>query len=121
MVTTLKGRIVMKNRYTVSIAGSDYTVMASESEEYVKRVAEYVDQKMQEVLKAGNISVMMASVLTSVNICDECFKAKQNSENMRSQLKAYVADASRAKVELNEAHREIERLKTELARLRTTR
>lgn len=108
----------MKNRYTVTIAGSEYIVMAGETEEYVQKVAEYVDSKMQEVLKAGNISVMMASILTSVNICDECFKAKQNSENMRTQLKAYVADASRAKVELNEAHREIERLRTELARTR---
>ena len=108
----------MKNRYMVTIAGSEYVIMADESEEYVERVAEYVDAKMQEVMKGGSVSVMMASILTSVNICDECFKAKQNSENMRSQLKAYVADASKAKVELNEAHREIERLKTEVARMR---
>jgi len=98
----------------------DYTIMASEPQEYVDRVAEYVDAKINEILAAGEgkIAILAAAVLAAVNIGDECFKSRQNSENMRSQLKAYVADASRSKVELNEANREIERLQAELAKIR---
>lgn len=40
----------MKNKITVSIAGQEYTMVAAEGEDYVRRVAAHVDSQMREVL-----------------------------------------------------------------------
>ena len=38
----------MKNKITVSIAGQEYTMVAAEGEDYVRRVAALVDSQMRE-------------------------------------------------------------------------
>lgn len=40
----------MKNKVTVSIAGQNYTLVASEDAGYMEKVAAHVDAKIQEVL-----------------------------------------------------------------------
>ncbi|HCS75205.1 MAG TPA: cell division protein ZapA, partial [Clostridiales bacterium] len=43
--------MVQKSKAIVRIAGREYTIRASESEEYIHRVAIYVNRKMEEVIK----------------------------------------------------------------------
>ena len=52
-------------------------------------------------------------VLTAVNIADEYFKEVEASENLRRQLKEYLEEATKLKMELSEAKREIFKLQNQ--------
>jgi len=108
----------MENRITVSICGTDYTLMAEESPSYMQKVAAIVDSKMGELMASGRISRMDAAVLAAMNIADEMLKQQSGTENLRSQLKGYLDEANRAKTELSESKREIFKLQQELAKLK---
>ncbi len=101
----------MKNRVMVAIAGETYTILTEDSEEYVKKVAEIVDSKISEVSAGTSVSLINAVVLAALNIADESMKATIAADNMRTQMKSYLDDASRLRSELNEARRELARLK----------
>ena len=100
----------MKNRVTVTIAGQEYTLVATEEEGYVEKVAQHVDAQMKQVLDGARVSLVDGAVLTAVNIADEYFKEVEASENLRRQLKEYLEEATKMKLELSEAKREIFKL-----------
>ena len=100
----------MKNRVSVTIGGRDYTLVAVEEEPYVKKVAEHVDQKVKEMMETAHLSVTDAAIMTAVNIADDYFKMVETSENLRSQLKEYLEEASKMKLELSEAKRALFKL-----------
>lgn len=104
----------MENRVTINICGEEYTFIAEESPSYMQRVGTYVDGKMNEVLQAAHVGRTDAAVLTAVNITDELFKAREDAEHLRGQLKEYVEEANRAKSEASELKREIFRLQNQL-------
>lgn len=103
----------MKNRVTVTIAGQEYTLVATEEEGYVEKVAQHVDAQMKQVLDGARISLVDGAVLTAVNIADEYFKEVEASENLRRQLKEYLEEATKLKMELSEAKREIFKLQNQ--------
>ena len=70
----------MKNKITVSIADQEYTLVATEDEGYMQKVAQHVDAKVEA------------------------------AENLRRQLKEYLEEATKMKLELSEAKREIFKL-----------
>ena len=100
----------MKNKITVSIAGQEYTMVAAEGEDYVRRVAAHVDSQMREVLSQGRLSQADGAVLAAMNIADQYFKGQEASENLRRQIKEYLEEATKLKMELSEAKREIFKL-----------
>ena len=85
----------MKNRVTVTIAGQEYTLVATEEEGYVEKVAQHVDAQMKQVLDGARVSLVDGAVLTAVNIADEYFKEVEASENLRRQLKEYLEEATK--------------------------
>ena len=103
----------MKNRVTVTIAGQEYTLVATEDQGYVEKVAQHVDAQMKQVLEGARVSLVDGAVLTAVNIADEYFKEVEASENLRRQLKEYLEEATKLKMELSEAKREIFKLKNQ--------
>ncbi|MGI6168513.1 MAG: cell division protein ZapA [Christensenellales bacterium] len=75
-----------KKKTVVKIAGKEYTMSGYETEEYMRRVAAYVDGKIGELKKNYFIlSTSMTSVLAAANIADELFKAQE--ENLLLQEK----------------------------------
>ena len=104
----------MQNRVTVTVGGLKYTLLAAEGEEYVHRVAAYVDEKLRETTKAGGSSQMGCAVLTAVNIADELMKSQETAEQLRGQIKGYADEAARAQSEVSELKREIVRLQQRL-------
>ena len=44
-----------KNRVDVRIAGDTFTILAAESEEYIRQVAQYVDAKISSVNASGAV------------------------------------------------------------------
>ena len=100
----------MKNRVTVTIAGQEYTLVGTEEPSYTEKVAAHVDAKVQEVLDGSRVSLVDGAVLAAVNIADEYFKEVETAENLRRQLKEYLEEATKMKLELSEAKREIFKL-----------
>lgn len=100
----------MKHRVTVSIAGQEYTLVATEDEAYMQRVSQYVDGKISEVTTGTKVSLVEGAVLAAVNLADEYFKEAEASENLRRQLKEALEEATRTKMELSESKREIFKL-----------
>ena len=47
----------MKNKITVSIADQEYTLVATEDEGYMQKVAQHVDAKVREVLDLSLIHI----------------------------------------------------------------
>ena len=109
----------MKNKVVVDIAGSDYTIVAEESQEYILRTAGEVDASLREMLVQNpKMSISMAAVLCCINFCDKAFKASAAADNLRSQMKIYLEDSARFKSEAEDARRENARLANELQTLR---
>ena len=103
----------MDHRVTVTICGNEYTFVAQEDSTYVEKVAAYVDQKMTDILESTKAGQTDAAVLTAANIADELFKALEIAENLRSQLKEYLDEASKSKNEISELKREIFKLQNQ--------
>ena len=99
-----------KNKVKVRIAGEEFVIMAAESDEYIRRVASYVDSKVADIRANARIPLMDAIVLASCNLTDDYFKSQESVENLRMQLKGYIDDIARLRAELNDARREIARL-----------
>ena len=104
----------MANRVVVNICGEEYTFIAEESASYMQRVGAYVGDKMQEVLSSTKVGRTDAAVLTAANITDELFKAQTAAEQLRSQIKGYLDEASKAQSEVSELKREVFRLQQRL-------
>jgi len=76
---------VEKNRVKIVIQGETFMVKGSIPPSYVKKMAEHVDKKMQQVKdqhpKLGQQKVL---VLTCLNLADEVFKLQEEISEMES-------------------------------------
>lgn len=104
----------MKNRVTVTIAGQEYALIAEESPEYTRKVADFVDEQVRKVLEETRVSRTDAAVLAGLNIADRHFKELEAEENLRRQLKESLEESAKLKMELSEAKRENFKLQTQL-------
>lgn len=100
----------MKNHVTVTIGGQQYAILAAEGEEYVRKVAAYVDGKLKETMEGGKMALVDGAVLTAMNIADERFREQDASENLRRQIKELLEESAQLKTELSQAKREIFKL-----------
>lgn len=102
----------MMNKIVVSVGGRNYTLVASENEDYVRKCAELVEQQLQEVLRDSRLSQADAAVLAAMNVADLYLKEQETTENLRRQVKENLEEANSLKLELSEAKREIFKLGT---------
>ena len=96
----------MKNKVVVTIADRDYTMVAVEDENYVRKCAAHVDQQLREIANS-RISQADAAVLAAMNIADQYFREQDAAENLRRQIKDNLEEVNQLKMELSEAKREI--------------
>ncbi|MFZ5967987.1 MAG: cell division protein ZapA [Bacillota bacterium] len=90
-----------RNKVDVKIYGQEYTMVSCESREYMQKVANHVDDKMKEIAKKSKVlSTSMIAVLTSLNIADEVFKAKQKIEELENELIKPLKELEEAKSQL---------------------
>ena len=104
----------MANRVVVNICGEEYTLVADETASYMQKVGAYVNEKLDEVLTGAKVGRTDAAVLTAVNITDELFKAQSAAEQLRSQIKGYLDQATKAQSEVSDLKREVFRLQQQL-------
>lgn len=101
----------MKKTITVTVGGNEYRLVSSENDEYTRKVAAHVDSKIAEILDGSSFSIIDAAVLAGINIADEYYKVLDTADNLRTQLKDYLEESGRMKMELAELRRELDRLK----------
>ena len=75
-----------KIRTTVKIAGKEYNIAGYDPEEYVQRVAAYVDRKMSELSAATHLPPAQLAVLTAVNATDDMMKSRDEIRRLRKEV-----------------------------------
>ena len=82
-------RMSSKNKTEVLIDGKIYTLSGYESEEYLQRVATYINNKLAELKKLdgyARLSQELKSILLELNVADDYFKAKNQVEMFEEEL-----------------------------------
>ncbi|MBO5329298.1 cell division protein ZapA [Anaerotignum sp.] len=107
----------MKNRVKISIDGKSFTLVGEETEEHMRQVAEYIDQKMTEIRQkavAVTLDSSLAYVLTSINVADDYFKEKAYTAELEGRLTGMTARAQELAKRLEEAEKAVEAAEAKL-------
>ncbi|MDI9506139.1 MAG: cell division protein ZapA [Candidatus Excrementavichristensenella sp.] len=75
-----------KIRTTVRILGKEYNMTSYDPEEYVQRVASYVDRKMSELSLSTRLPYAQLAVLTALNVTDDMLKAHDENNRLKREL-----------------------------------
>ena len=110
------------NRINITINSRVYTVVAEEEEGYLKRLCDYVNEKVKLVINEGtHVMGEKPLVLAALNICDEYFKLL-DSTNPVQNISEIIAKNKQLEAELRELRKEggnaaekIEELRSEAA------
>ena len=98
----------MKNRVKISIDGKSFTLVGEETEEHMRQVAAYIDQKMVEIRQkavAVTLDSSLAYVLTSINVADDFFKEKAYTAELEGRLTGLTARMQELSDRLEEAEK----------------
>lgn len=105
----------MINRVKIRVLENTYTIATPESEDYVQALAAELDGQVRQLIDVdAKLSPNAALILCAMGYADSFHKSEQSADHMRSQLTDYLEDAAKARSELDEARREIERLRRQL-------
>ena len=114
-------RMSSKNKTEVLIDGKIYTLSGYESEEYLQRVATYINNKLAELKKLdgyARLSQELKSILLELNVADDYFKAKNQVEMLEEEpaqkdqeLYDLKHELISTQIKLEDAAKELEALK----------
>lgn len=118
-ITKKRLRGVFMNVVTVYINGIEYKIKGNEREEYIQKVARYVDSKMKSIMDVkSTLSSVEIATLTAVNAVDELFKLDSIYEELLSKTEKYTEIEKTLNVEIHDIKNEIDSLKNENIRLK---
>lgn len=109
-----------KNDTEVIINGKIYTLSGYESEEYLQKVASYINNKIADFKSMDGytrLNVDMQRTLLELNIADDYFKAKKQADSIEGELESKDKQLYDVKHELIAAQIQIESLEKENAAL----
>lgn len=115
-----------KNNTEVILGGKVFTLSGYESEEYLQKVASYINNKLAEYSKEDSFRRQNAEVranLMYLNIADDYFKAKklgdslsEEIENKDKEIYDLKHELIAAQIKKDAAEKEITELKKEIAK-----
>ena len=77
----------LKSKHKVVVFGSEYLIHGEADERYLKRLAEYVDRKMQEVSTAlKTVTTANVAVLAAINIADELLQLREQHQKLQDEV-----------------------------------
>lgn len=107
------------NQVKLKIAGTEYLINTEEEAAAMKRLGDELNAKIEAISRHNTfLSTTMAAVMAALEYCEQAKKVSAEAEELRGELKKQVEAEACSKIELNEAHREIERLSRENRQLR---
>lgn len=108
-----------KNKIKLVICGCECALCSDDSENYIRSIGDEVQKTIDGMMQHNErISVTMAAIIAALNYCDSSHKASASADNLRAQIKNYLEDSSHARMDAEESHRELERIKKENQTLR---
>ncbi len=108
-----------RTKTVVKINNSEYTIVSSAPEEYVRSVSYYADKKIQEMIAHDRrLSTSMAAVLACVNLTDELFQERSECDKLRQQVVDLANEAGENKLALDKKTAENTKLTNENQALR---
>jgi len=76
-----------KTRTAVRIAGQEFKLSSNDSEEYVQKIAIYLNREVDEVQRAyPSLSTANCVILAALNLCDEYHKLKNENDKLKAAL-----------------------------------
>lgn len=116
-----------KTDIQVVIGGKVYTLSGYEGEEYLQKIALYINNKMAELNEMPNYKRLnsdMQKILLELNMADDYYKAKNQIELMEQDIEEkdkieydLKHELISSQIRLEEANKEIESLKSEINEL----
>ena len=109
-----------KNKTQVIIAGKIYTLSGYESEEYLQRVAAYLNGKISEFKSMegySRLSPDLRNIMLNLNMADDYFKMKKKIEDLERELMAKDKEVYDFKHELITAQIKLEKAEKDVQTL----
>lgn len=109
-----------KNTTKVLIDGKIITLSGYESEEYLQKVASYLNNKISELSELPGYSrqsLETRHTLLSLNIADDYFKAKNQAESLEEDIEAKDKESYDIKHDLIATQIQLDQVKLEVERL----
>lgn len=79
----------MKNSYKITILGQEISVISDSGDEKVAEIVQYVNRKMEEVLRSGNgLKTLNVAILAALNISEELLQLKEINKTLCEQLES---------------------------------
>ena len=110
-----------KNDTEVIINNKRYTLSGFESEEYLQKIASFINSKINDLKQGDAYKTMdseMKSVLLEINLADEYFKLKRqfdesedDSDSKSNEIYSLKHEIMSLQTKLEKANKEIERLR----------
>ena len=108
----------MINRVKVVLCGKEYILQTEDAPSYVYQLAKNLEKSIKEITEENpRVSAHSAVMMVALSTMDELTKANNSIEVIRSQVKEYVDEAGKARLERDAALREIDALKAKIEQL----
>ena len=79
----------MKNSHKITILGQELSVLSDSEDEQVANVVQFVNEKMEEVLRSGNgLKTLNVAILAALNISEEFLKLQGVNRDLCDQLES---------------------------------
>ena len=109
-----------KNKVKLSICGNDYFITTDDDVKYAMALGDELDERVSKIVRENaRISITQAAILAALDYADAARKAEDSADNLRGQIKEYLEDSARYKMEAEVARRDVERLNRELQSTRS--
>ena len=108
----------MKQRVKVILCGKEYALQTEDAPSYVYQLAKNLEKRISDITENNpRVSAHSAVMMVALSTMDELTKANNSVEVIRSQVKEYVDEAGKARLERDAALREIDVLKAKIEQL----
>ena len=109
-----------KKSTEVLIGGKKYNISGYDEEEYLQRIASYINGKLREYNEVESFRKLqpeMKATFVEINIADDYFRAKEQIDKLESDVETKDQDIFKFKHDLINAQVENEELKSKLEKL----
>lgn len=108
----------MMNRVKFVLCGKEYVLQTEDAPSYVYQLAKNLEKRISDITENNpRVSTHSAVMMVALSTMDELTKANNSVEVIRSQVKEYVDEAGKARLERDAALREIDVLKAKIEQL----
>ena len=85
-----------KSTIPVNIFGNKYTISGEADSEYIRELAQYVNDRMREITNhTGEVDSTKVAILTALNIADELYQLKEKKDENTGDFDAKLEELTK--------------------------